>query len=100
MAEVAIFWDSIYNVARRVNVCSDFSRVGIATGHINLPHCYFTIIVTEHICIFIDCMYIEIVAEHTSQIYWDRVNIATGGMYIFLNFSGIETATGRIGLYF
>ena len=51
------------------------------------------IIVTEHICIFIDCTYIEIVTEHASRIYWDRVNTATGRMYIFLNFNGIETAT-------
>ena len=57
------------------------------------------IIVTEHICIFIDCTYIEIVNEHTSSIYLDRANTATGHMYIFLNFSGIETATGRMGLH-
>ena len=53
----------------------------------------YMIIVTEHICIFIDCTYIKIVTEHASRIYWDRVNTATGRMYIFLNFNGIETAT-------
>ena len=57
------------------------------------------IIVTEHICIFIDCTYIEIVAEHTSYIYWGRVKSATGRSYIFLNLRGIETATGRMGLH-
>ena len=51
------------------------------------------IIVTEHICIFIDYIYIEIVTEHTSRIHWDRVNTATGRIYIFLNFNGIEIAT-------
>ena len=33
----------------------DFICIGIATGRRNLPCCYCSIIVTEHICIFIDC---------------------------------------------
>ena len=35
-----IFRDSIYFVARRVNVPIDFNRVGIASGGIGLPYCY------------------------------------------------------------
>ena len=59
----------------------------------------YMIIVTGYIYIFVDCTYIEILTEHASLIYWDHVNTATGRIYIFFNFSGIETATGRMGLY-
>ena len=57
------------------------------------------IIVTQHICIFIDCTYIEVVTEHCIEVefIW-TVLVVTGRMYIFLKFSGIETATGRMGL--
>ena len=60
--------DSIFIVARCVNAGIDFNGVGIAGGRISLPHLllYDMSIVTEHICIFIDCTYIEIVTEHTS----------------------------------
>ena len=58
------------------------------------------IIVTEHICIFIDCTYIEIVTEHKNWIYWDRANITTGRMFMLLDFGDIETTTERMDIYF
>ena len=73
--------------------------IGIPTGRRNLPYCYCSIIVTEHICIFIDCTCIGIVAEDISRIYWDCVDMSTGRVHM-LDFSGIEISTGRIGVYF
>ena len=57
------------------------------------------IIVIEDVCIFIDCIYIEKVTDHTSSIYWDRVKSAPERMYIFLSSSVTETATGRMVLH-
>ena len=65
---------------------------------ISLPYCYCMIIVTEHIFIFMDFSCIEIFTEHLGWIYWDRVNVDTGRMCMFLDFNGIERAIIFLGL--
>ena len=64
MAEVAIGSINLHLLGR-VSVYIGFDRIGIPVGRISLPYRYCMTIVTEHICIFIDCTYIEIVTEHT-----------------------------------
>ena len=59
--------DSIYIVARRVNVRIHFNRVAIASGRkFSMLLLHDMTIVTEDIYVFIDCTHIEIVTEHTS----------------------------------
>ena len=85
-------------------VSIDFNCIRIVIGRRNLPYCHCLVIVTERI----DCTCIEICQYLLSifvnvlrlSIYWDRVNMTSGRMYMLLSFSGIEIAAGRIGVYF
>ena len=47
------FRDSIYIVARPVNVCIDFNRVGIASGRISLLYCYCIWLSSQSIFVFL-----------------------------------------------
>ena len=47
------FRDSIYIVARPVNVCIDFNRVGIASGCISLLYCYCIWLLSQSLFVFL-----------------------------------------------